>query len=122
MAHEATATFITRHFPDFFAGAPGALALPQAIGAAAAPADELRKLLEPGKPDEACRVAKTTPDELGNLAFNFYFGVAAVNGGKASEGALSMAESGCDLSNFRRGHGAHSGCCGVQMPINTVHF
>ena len=106
----------------FFAGVVGAKASSQVTGAAAAPADELRKLLEPDKPDEAYRVAKTTPDELGNPAFNFYFGVAAVNRSKASEGALSMAKSGCDLSNFRRGHGAHSGCCGIQMPINTVHF
>ena len=54
-----------------FSGAPGALALSQAIGAAAAPADELRKLLESGKPDEACRVAKTTPGELGILRMIF---------------------------------------------------
>ena len=74
----------------FFAGALGALALSLATGAAAAPADELRKLLEQGKHEEAYRIAKTTPLELGNPAFDFYFGVAAVNSGKASEGVLAL--------------------------------
>ena len=71
-------------------GALGALALLLATAAAAAPADELRKLLESGKSEEAYRVAKSTPDELGNPAFDFYFGVAAVNSGKASEGVLAL--------------------------------
>ena len=93
-----------------------------AAGAAAARADELRKLLEPGKPDEAYRVTKTTPEKLGNPAYDFYFGVAAVNSGKASDGALSLAESGCNPRNTRRGHQAHSGCCGIKMPIDAVHF
>ena len=79
-------------------------------------------LLESGKLDEAYRVTKTTPEELGNPAYDFYFGVAAVNSGEASDGALSLAESECDLRNTRRGHRAHSGCCGIQTPIDTVHF
>ncbi|MCY7388815.1 MAG: hypothetical protein LH481_12260 [Burkholderiales bacterium] len=56
----------------------------------AAPADDLRKLLEQAKHDEAYRVAKTTPGELGNPPFDFYFGVAAINSGKASEGVLAL--------------------------------
>ena len=78
--HRFSLTALRRHF----AGTIGALALFLATGLAAAPADELRKLLEQGKPDEAYRIAKTTPDELGNPAFDFYFGVAAINSGKAS--------------------------------------
>jgi len=56
----------------------------------AAPADEVRKLLEQGKPDEAYRAAKLMPGELGNPPFDFYFGVAAVNNGKASEGVMAL--------------------------------
>ena len=107
--HRFSLIALRRHF----AGTLGALALSLATGAVAAPADELRKLLEPGNPDEAYRVAKTTPDELYNPAFDFYFSVASVNSSKTSKGALSLAESGCDLSDTRRGHGAHSGCCGI---------
>ena len=84
--HRFSLTALRRHF----AGTIGALALFLATGLAAAPADELRKLLEQGKPDEAYRIAKTTPDQLGNPAFDFYFGVAAVNTGKASDGVLSL--------------------------------
>ena len=56
----------------------------------AAPADDVRKLLEQGNHGEAYRVAKMTPGELGNPAFDFYFGVAAVNSGKTSEGILAL--------------------------------
>ena len=56
----------------------------------AAPADEVRNLLEQGKPTEAYRVAKLSPGEFGNPQFDFYFGVAAVNSGKASEGVLAL--------------------------------
>ena len=68
--NEATATFIAP-LCGFFAGVLGALALSLATGAAAARADELRKLLESGKPDEAYRVAKTTPGKLGILRMIF---------------------------------------------------
>ena len=78
--HRFSLTVLRRHC----AGTLGALALFFATGLAAAPADELRKLLKQGKPDEAYRIAKTTPDELGNPAFDFYFGLAAINSGKAS--------------------------------------
>ncbi len=56
----------------------------------AAPADDLQKLLEQGNHAEAYRVAKTTPGELGNPPFDFYFGVAAINSGKTSEGILAL--------------------------------
>ena len=68
----------------------GTLTLLLAPALFAAPADDLRKLLEQGKHDEAYRAAKLSPGELGNPPFDFYFGVAAVNGGKASEGVLAL--------------------------------
>ncbi len=55
-----------------------------------APSDDLKALLEKGKTEEAYQLGRKTPDELGNPAFDFYFGVAAVNAGKASEGVLAL--------------------------------
>lgn len=54
------------------------------------PSDDLKALLEKGKTAEAYQLGRKTPDELGNPAFDFYFGVAAVNSGKASEGVLAL--------------------------------
>ena len=68
----------------------GALALLLPGIAAAAPADDLRTLLEQGRHAEAYRAAKMSPGELGNPPFDFYLGVAAVNDGKASEGVLAL--------------------------------
>jgi hypothetical protein len=67
-----------------------ALALTLSATVFAAPADNLRVLLEQGKPEEAYRAAKATPSEQGNPQFDFYFGVAAVNCGKPSEGVLAL--------------------------------
>jgi hypothetical protein len=56
----------------------------------AAPADDMKALLESGKAAEAYAVGKQSPDELGNPAFDFYFGVAAVDSGHAGEGVLAL--------------------------------
>ena len=56
----------------------------------AAPADDLKILLEQGKHADAYRQALRTPGEIGNPAFDFYYGVAAINSGKASEGVLAL--------------------------------
>ncbi len=56
----------------------------------AAPADELKALLEQGKPAAAYALAKQNPQELGNSVFDFYFGIAAVDSGRAGEGVLAL--------------------------------
>ncbi|MBI2314046.1 MAG: outer membrane beta-barrel protein [Betaproteobacteria bacterium] len=56
----------------------------------AAPADEVKALLDQGKAAEAYAAGKKFPDELGNPAFDFYFGVAAVDSGHAGEGVLAL--------------------------------
>lgn len=56
---------------------------------AATPA-ELRVLLERGKADEAYRVGRSTPEQLGNPPFDFAFGIAAIAAGRASEGVLAL--------------------------------
>jgi hypothetical protein len=56
----------------------------------AATADEIRVLLEQGKPADAYQQAKQSPERLGNPAFDFYFGIAAIDAGHAGEGVLAL--------------------------------
>lgn len=56
----------------------------------AAPADELKALLEQGRPAVAYALAKKNPQELGNAVFDFYFGIAAIDSGHAGEGVLAL--------------------------------
>jgi hypothetical protein len=55
-----------------------------------APADEVRALLEQGRAKEAYELARRHPEELGKPAFDFYYGVAAVDSGRAGEGVLAL--------------------------------
>jgi opacity protein-like surface antigen len=59
-------------------------------GVAAAPADEVRALLEQGQVTQAYDLALKHPDQLGQPAFDFYFGVAAIGAGHAGEGVLAL--------------------------------
>ena len=61
-----------------------------ALPAFAAPVDEVKALIDQGKAAEAYAVAKKYPDELGNPAFDFYYGVAAIDAGHAGEGVLAL--------------------------------
>ncbi|MDO9359040.1 MAG: hypothetical protein Q7T70_08640 [Polaromonas sp.] len=58
--------------------------------ASAAPADDVKALLEQGKDRQAYEMAKTFPDELGGPLFDFYFGIAALNAGVPGEGVLAL--------------------------------
>jgi len=59
-------------------------------GVLAAPADDIKALLEKGDARAAYEQAKKHPDQLGDPAFDFYFGVAAINSGHAGEGVLAL--------------------------------
>lgn len=59
------------------------------VAAAATPA-ELKALLDQGKADEAYRAGRRTPEQMGSPAFDFVFGIAAINAGKAAEGVLAL--------------------------------
>ncbi|MGH8621116.1 MAG: hypothetical protein ACRET3_03165 [Burkholderiales bacterium] len=61
-----------------------------ARGLLAAPADEIKVLLEKGDARAAYEQGKKHPDQLGDPAFDFYFGVAAINAGHAGEGVLAL--------------------------------
>lgn len=56
----------------------------------AAPADEIKALLDQRKAAEAYEHAKKNPGEIGNPAFDFYFGIAAIDSGHAGEGVLAL--------------------------------
>ncbi|MEO6018268.1 MAG: hypothetical protein ABIP46_13515, partial [Polaromonas sp.] len=58
--------------------------------ASAAPADDVKALLEQGKDREAYEAGKATPDALGTPLFDFYFGIAALNAGVPGEGVLAI--------------------------------
>ena len=56
----------------------------------AAPADEVKALLGQRNPAAAYALGKNNPGELGNPAFDFYFGIAAIDSGHAGEGVLAL--------------------------------
>ena len=61
-----------------------------APGLLAALADDVKSLLERGDARAAYEHAKKHSDQLGDPAFDFYFGVAAINAGHAGEGVLAL--------------------------------
>ncbi|HXF65977.1 MAG TPA: outer membrane beta-barrel protein [Burkholderiales bacterium] len=64
------------------------LALTQALQAA--PADDIKALVEKGDARGAYELGKKHPDQLGNPVFDFYFGIAAIDSGRAGEGVLAL--------------------------------
>lgn len=64
--------------------------LAAAAAVTAAPADDLKALVEQGRAADAYALGKQHPNELGNPAFDFYFGIAAVDSGHAGEGVLAL--------------------------------
>lgn len=69
----------------------GLLAMLASAGTSfAAPADEVKKLLDKGDAAGAYALGKNHPDQLGDPQFDFYFGVAAIDSGRAGEGVLAL--------------------------------
>jgi hypothetical protein len=64
------------------------LAFAQAL--CAAPADDVQALLEKGDAKAAYELGRKHRDQLGNPAFDFYFGIAAIESGNAGEGVLAL--------------------------------
>lgn len=56
----------------------------------AAPADEIKKLMEAGRAADAYALGRNHPEALGDPAFDFYFGIAAIDTGRAGEGVLAL--------------------------------
>jgi hypothetical protein len=71
------------------------------LAAIAAPADDVKALIDQGKAAEAYALGKKYPDQLGNPAFDFYYGVAAIDAGHAGEGVLALERY---VANFPDNH------------------
>src|SRR3989338_1899886 len=56
----------------------------------AASANEVRSLLEQNKPQDAYRLGRASPEMLGDPAFDFFYGIAAIDAGHAGEGVLAL--------------------------------
>jgi Flp pilus assembly protein TadD len=56
----------------------------------ASPGDDVKALLEQGKAATAYAEGKKYPDQLGNPAFDFFFGIAAIDAGHYGEGVLAL--------------------------------
>jgi len=67
-----------------------AMALAAAVGAQAAPADDIKALLEQGRDKEAWQLGRRHADLWGEPLFDFYFGVAALNAGVPGDGVLAL--------------------------------
>jgi hypothetical protein len=66
------------------------LAQAWACAAFGSPSDDVKNLAEQGKMADAYAEAKKYPDQLGDPAFDFYFGIAAIDSGHAGEGVLAL--------------------------------
>lgn len=53
-------------------------------------ADEIRSLLEQNKAQDAYQLGRTSPELLGDPAFDFFFGIAAIDAGRPGEGVLAL--------------------------------
>ena len=58
--------------------------------ALAAPADDMKQMLETGRAADAYALAKKHPEMLGDPTFDFYLGVAAAETGHAGEAVLAL--------------------------------
>jgi hypothetical protein len=58
--------------------------------AQAAPADEIKALLEQGRAADAYALGRRHPEQFGTAAFDFYYGIAATDSGHAGEGVLAL--------------------------------
>ena len=70
--------------------ASAALLFTASDAALAAPADDVKALLQVNKNREAYEVGKAHPEELGSPLFDFYFGIAALDAGVPGEGVLAL--------------------------------
>jgi len=68
----------------------GAFLMSLASALHAAPADDIKIMLEQGKAVDAYALGAKNPDLLGQADFDFYFGIAAIDSGHAGEGVLAL--------------------------------
>jgi len=59
-------------------------------GAGAAPLDDLRRQVDAGQFDQAWSTAQANPQLIGDVHFDFLYGVAAINTGRIADGLLAL--------------------------------
>jgi tetratricopeptide (TPR) repeat protein len=59
-------------------------------GAAAAPLDDMRRLVDSSQFEQAVMLAQRHPELIGDVHFDFLYGVAAVSAGRVPEGLLAL--------------------------------
>lgn len=59
-------------------------------GAAAAPLDDMRRLVDSSQFEQAVMLAQRHPELIGDVHFDFLYGVAAVSSGRVPEGLLAL--------------------------------
>lgn len=69
----------------------------------AAPADEIKALLDQHNASAAYALGKSNPGEIGNPQFDFYFGIAAIDAGHAGEGVLALERYVVNFPDNREG-------------------
>jgi hypothetical protein len=60
------------------------------FAAHAAPADDMKRMLEASQDAQAYQLGRTHADQLGEPLFDFFFGIAAINAGAPGEGVLAL--------------------------------
>src|SRR5687768_7354492 len=60
------------------------------LPAAAAPLDDLRRQVEASQFEQAWATAQANPQLIGDVHFDFLYGVAAINTGRVAEGLLAL--------------------------------
>jgi hypothetical protein len=60
------------------------------LAATATPSEDIKALLEQGKPAEAYELGHGQPDQLGDPLFDFFYGISALDANHAGEGVLAL--------------------------------
>ena len=66
-------------------------------------ANEMKALLEQGRSAEAYEFGRKNADQFGEPVFDFYFGVAATNTGRAGEGVLALERYVANMADDAQG-------------------
>lgn len=81
---------MTRRTPGRLVRLARILALALPLAAAAAPLDDMRTLVESGQLEKAYALARQQPQLVGDVHFDFLYGLAAIGSGHVPEGILAL--------------------------------
>ncbi len=82
-----------RHHPGSTTRSPWRVAALLALicgAAVAAPLDDIRRQVDAGQYEQAYQTAQANPQLIGDVHFDFLYGIAAINAGRVPEGLLAL--------------------------------